>query len=317
MTIDNSSKKRVIITGASGFIGKHLVSTLLASNYRLVCLDLNFDENFNDCYETKVDHYKGDIQDINFIEPILLKYSPDYIIHLAGLKNRENSIAEFDMSMKVNYFGTLNILTIAKDIKNLKRIVLIGTAEEYGNIDEVFTENGKVDPSSAYGLSKLSSSILGKIFYKQFGMPLVVLRPSIAYGPGQGPEMFIPALIETLINNKPFDMTAGAQYRNFIYVLDLIHAIELALICDQCNGEIINIGARNSEKLKDVAVYIASQLQKEHLLNIGAIPYRKSELMDYRIDINKASEVLNWAPRYNFEEGFKETTKYYLKKNIV
>jgi UDP-glucose 4-epimerase len=309
------SKTRILITGASGFIGKHLISRLLMSNSKLICIDKNYGADFITNYGEKVDYHIGSIQDNKFLRRVLLKYSPDYIIHLAGLKNRINTRTEFEISMSINYFGTLNILNAADEIKNLKRIVLMGTAEEYGNLKNIYTEDGKTDPSSAYGLSKLSASIIGRIFYKLYGLPVVILRPSIAYGPGQGVEMFIPALIESLIKNKLFDMTPGDQYRNFIFVMDLINAIELTLNNDQCNGEIINIGASQSVKLKDVAIHIASKLNKEHLLNIGTIPYRQFELMNYHLDVSKASEILNWTPSFNFNDGINETTKYYLEKN--
>lgn len=307
-------KKSVLITGSSGFIGKHLISTLLKLNYKLICIDLNHDTEFIANYGASLKYYNGNIQNSEFIEEVFLKHSPDYIVHLAGLKNRTNSKDEFNISMNDNYYGTLNILNAAENTQNLKRIVLMGTAEEYGNLEDIYIESGKTEPVSAYGLSKLSATLLGMVFNKQYGLPVVVLRPSIAYGPGQGNEMFIPALINSLVKNVVFDMTSGNQYRNFVYVLDLVYAIELALLNDECNGQIINIGASKSVRLIEAAAYIANKLKKKHLLNVGAIQYKKSEMMNYHLDVTKASEMLKWAPNYNFYDSLNETINYYVAR---
>ena len=298
-------EKIAFVTGGSGFIGTYLTRQLLKDNYKVIVFDLRFSNSFINEFEDSVVRIVGDLQSEELINA-LLQYQPSHVFHLAGLKNRTNSPEEFMSSIEVNYKGTLNLFSALVDQKWLEHLVTMGTSEEYGSAQPPFSEETREMPNSAYGLSKLSATRLALLYHTQFNLPVTSLRPSIAYGPNQGSEVFIPALIKTLRSGDKFSMTSGDQLRDFIYIDDLINAIILAAENEKVIGKILNIAYGKSEKLSDVAKYIARELNKEENLLLGAIPYRKFEIMNYSVTIAKARTLLNWEPKISIYEGVKK-----------
>jgi UDP-glucose 4-epimerase len=305
-------EKVALVTGASGYIGTRLVRKLLGSGYRVVAFDLRFSPAFVEEFEGKVLFADGDINDKDKICSLIEKNGVEYIYHMAGLKNRKNQIEEFSLLMHVNYGGTLSILDCARQYpQHIKHVILMGTTEEYGTAVAPFYETSQELPNSAYGLSKLAATRLALLFYTQYKVPVTIMRPSITYGPGQGTEMFLPALITGLLSDKPFAMSPGLQVRDFLYIDDLIDA--LVVCCEESNlcGEIVNVASGISLQLKEVAEKVACFLQKEDALQVGAIPYRGFEIMNYSINIDKIKKLSSWRPITSFEEGIKKTINSY------
>ena len=139
--------------------------------------------------------------------------------------------------------------------------------------------------------------------------PSVVIRPSVVYGEGQGMDMFLPSLASSIINRSNFNMTKGNQYRDFIYINDLIDAILLVLeYFEAITGEVINISYGESYRLASVAKKFANMITPngDSFLNIGVNSYRKSEVMDYHVSNIKAKKILHWYPKINLESGMKK-----------
>lgn len=310
------TNKKNLITGASGFIGKHLVDKLLKTGSQLACIDLVYDQIFLEKYGEKVHLFSGNLLDKNFIAACIQNFTPDYVFHLAGSKSRTNSLAEFESSNEINYKGTLNLFEELIKCKNLSLVITMGTIEEYGSTPPPFKEDSHELPNSAYGLSKLAATKLAMIFYQQFNLPTLVLRPSIAYGPCQGEEMFIPALIKTLLKKEEFKMTEGNQLRDFIFIDDLTEALVNAAYCKGVDGNVVNIASGTSIKLKDIALQIAEIINSKENLKIGEVPYRSSEIMEYSVDISKASLLLQWHPKTKLIDGLKNTIDFY-QKNLL
>lgn len=307
--------KKILITGASGFIGKHLISKLLKNSNTIACIDLHFDSTFIELFSKDTILYKGCLTDKDFITSCINEFDPTYVFHLAGSKNRINSFSEFTLNHNINYLGTLNLYESLVKKNGLKLLISMGTIEEYGYSKSPFKEDSYELPNSAYGLSKLSATKLALIFNKQFNLPIVVMRPSIIYGPGQGEEMFVPALISSLLKGIPFKMTKGNQLRDFVYIDDLIDALILCLNIKKIGGQIINIASGVSIKLKQIAWQIAEITNDSGNLFIGELDYRKSEIMSYKVDISKAFILLKWTPRTKLINGLEKTVSYY-KGNI-
>ncbi len=305
---------KILITGASGFIGKHLLRKIFNTPYVIGCVDLFYDEEFFNEYGKRVEVFSGNLLDKSFITSCIKSFTPDYVFHLAGSKKRTNSLPEFKICNEINYLGTLNLFEVLLEDRNLKLITILGTIEEYGSTSSPFREDTVELPNSAYGLSKLTATKLALIFNHQFNLPVVILRPSIAYGPEQGEEMFIPALIKSLLRNKPFQMTEGTQLRDFIFIDDLITALIKSITCTGLEGQIINIASGTSVRLRDIAVQIAETTNSIENLNIGEMPYRNSEIMYYAVDITKATKLLHWHAETTLTDGLERTISFYKKK---
>ena len=233
--------------------------------------------------------------------------TPNYIFHLAGSKHRSMSLSNFVTNYKINYEGTLNLYKALINSKELYHIISMGTIDEYGITTTPYKENQCELPISAYGLSKLAATKLSLIFSHQYNLPITVLRPSIAYGPGQGEEMFIPMLLKALLKDGFFNMTEGKQLRDFIFIDDLTNAMCKSLNVDNINGQVINIASGVSQTVKETATQIANLVGVLKGINFGAIPYKSSEIMDYSINIGKARELLRWAPSTPLERGLSIT----------
>lgn len=283
---------KYFVTGASGFIGKALVAKLTSEDH-------------------EVEEFVGDIRDAEEIQSVVQNFNPEIVIHLAAQKKRSANTKDFAEIIDVNLKGTFNLLDALKATSDVKKIIILGTAEEYGLNETPFIPGMREDPISFYSFSKMSATHLSQLFYKLYNLPIIILRPSIAYGPGQSPDMFLPSLITALKSGQNFEMTTGEQKRQFIYIDDLIDA--LGIVVNKANpaGQIINITNQQQFSIKDVAKLIAQKLDKVGLLDIGKVPTRIKEIQNYQLDTSYLNQSLGWSPKFNFEQGVEEILKTY------
>jgi nucleoside-diphosphate-sugar epimerase len=259
-------------------------------------------------------NYSIDLSDRDAVVSIFTELRPDYVVHLASTKNRKSELVDFSESYNQNLLTSLNVINACCHLPELKRLIFIGSCDEYGLVSTPYHETQRGIPTNAYGLSKLAiTQILSGLFHSH-RFPSVVLRPSVIYGPHQGSEMFLSALILSLVAGNDFAMTAGDQYRDFVYVDDVVSAIIQALNADEkVNGKVFNIGSGIAWQVKDVASLVAKKMGQSSIEHIkfGAVPYRPNEVMDYAVDITQARSVLNWQPATSLESGLQETIKYF------
>jgi UDP-glucose 4-epimerase len=302
--------KRIIVTGGSGFIGRKLSARLASLGADVYNLDLNkpmFNENPN------VNFCQINLTNKEDVFSAVTSIKPEIVFHLAANINRAS---EFDMLYRMidtNLVATINLFNCLRHVTPLQSVIVAGTAEEYGINKVPFRENLRENPISPYSFSKTCMSHLCRLVYNLYEIPTVVLRATLAYGPGQAEVMFIPSLIKSLLRNEKFLMTAGEQTRDFLFVDDLIEAYLLAGSSDSVAGEILNIGFGKSYRIEDVAKKIGKILGKEDLLSLGDISYRKFEVMEYQIDFSKARKILNWTPKIDIDQGLQLTIEGFQK----
>jgi|WetSurMetagenome_2_1015567.scaffolds.fasta_scaffold12905_2 nucleoside-diphosphate-sugar epimerase len=298
--------KRVLVTGASGFIGRHLVRRLQDSGAAVAAISRN-----QSGLPGGIRHYATDIRDLPAMNNCLAEFQPEYIFHLAAFKERSDSIPAFYNAIETNLVGSLNLFSAAKDVHTVRSIVALGTIEEYGNNRPPFDERYRESPVTPYSFSKICVSHLGGMFYQLYGLPVVIIRSALVYGPGQGTEMFLPALINTLLDDKPFTMTPGEQTRDFVYVADLVEGLILAAKTTRAQGRIINIGSGVPTKIKDLTHIVETMTGKTGLANPGGKPYGKNEVMEYYLDVRQAEDILGWKAKTPIEDGLIRTIAYY------
>lgn len=302
--------RRVLITGASGFIGQHLASRLteISADYAVIVRDSSTAIRFGGRT------FNGDVRDRRFLGNVFSVWRPQVVFHLAGSRNRGLSAQAFEEAIDVNLIGTLRLLFGALECGVVENIVLMGTGEEYGRGTVPFQESAREEPVSAYSHSKHSATGLAQLMARSMGMPVRILRPSVAYGPGQHSDIFLPALINSLLSIQPFSMSNGLQTRDYIYIDDVVDALLLAGICPGSQGEIINIGSGEAVQINELVGKVESILGTTGLVRRGALPYRTGEIMDYSFDVSKAESVLGWSAKTSLTEGLIETVNWYLEQ---
>ena len=298
--------KKILITGAGGFIGSHLLHQLQTYDAQISTISRNHNN-----FPQEIEQYAIDIKDTHAVNECLQMCQPDHILHLAAYKERNESIQAFYSSVETNLIGTLNVFSAAKQLSSLQSIVTLGTAEEYGNNVPPFDEKLRESPVTPYSFSKLCVSHMGELFFHLYNLPVIIVRPTLAYGPAQGTDMFLPSLVTSLLEDKQFNMTMGEQTRDFVYITDLVEALILASRNTNAQGQIINIGSGVPLKLADIAEKIEKMIGKKGLIKLGGKPYRKNEVMEYCVDPKKAEDILGWKAKTSIEDGLKETIAYY------
>ena len=305
MTFKN---KRVIVTGASGFIGQHLCKALSEKEAIVV----GFTRSTLDSKYLS-EQYDVDILDEITIRQIIHAVQPEFVVHLAASKDRGVDTAAYREGYKTNLMGSLNLINACQDLPVLARFVFLGSTDEYGQLQVPFKESDKEAPIAAYGASKLAVTELLKALSRSNKFPSVTLRPTIAYGPGQDDSMFLPALIRALVEGRNFDMSLGEQTRDFVYVDDLVQAIIQALLAPSLCGDVINISSATPIRIDALAKMTANILgdEADKLLKFGAKDYRTSDVMQYWAANTLAKSLLGWSPTVSLEEGVQRTVDYF------
>jgi nucleoside-diphosphate-sugar epimerase len=300
----------ILITGANGFVGESLTKQLIKKGAKVVRLvrskATSFDEN---AVEVCID-----LMSRKKVKDFFLSAKPEYVIHLASSKNRDTSRKIFLNTYKEDISISINVIEACLNLPNFKRLIFLGSCDEYGTLTNPFDETQQEIPINPYGLSKLAITKYLTALHYSHQFPSIVLRPTVIYGPNQGGEMFLPSLIKSLLLKQDFPMTYGDQCRDFVYIDDVVDAIIKAIIAGkEVNGRVINIGAGFSCPIKNIASKVASLINKDALsyIKFGLVPYRHNESMDYAANIRRAVDFLGWRPSTTLEQGLETTVNYF------
>lgn len=301
------SKKKILITGGTGFIGYHLSKRCLKLNWEVYSLSTKKPPKYRKLSYVK--YIMCDITNKNFLKK-KVNNKFDFVVNLAGYVDHSNKKQTF----KSHYIGCKNLAALFLN-SPIKKFVQIGSSVEYGKTKSPQKENrfNKQKTYSIYASSKLLSTKLLLKLYKKFKFPVIIARLYLVYGPNQEANRVVPTTILNALNNKKFNCSDGTQFRDFTHINDVIDAIIKILLKKNLNGEIINIGQGKSVKIKNVINNICKFVGKGEPL-FGKIKLRKDEIINLYPSINKAFRLLNWQPKINLEDGLKKTISFY-KKN--
>jgi nucleoside-diphosphate-sugar epimerase len=295
-------KKKILILGGTGFIGYHLAKEALKKGFKVISLSKN--KPVKKRYLEKVKYIIADIANKNLINK-KIKENFDYVVNLAGYVDHLDKINTF----KSHYLGCKNISNFFLK-KKIKRFIQVSSSMEYGLARSPQRENFKCEPKSVYGRAKFLSTQYLLNLYKKNKFPVTIVRLYQIFGPYQDLNRFIPVVINSCKDNKDFPCSHGRQYRDFLYIDDLIDAIFLILRNPKATGEIFNVGSGKPLKIRNIIKKILSYY-KSGKPQFGAIKLRKEEQMKIYPDIFKVQITLNWKPKINFLDGLKKTIKYY------
>lgn len=293
--------RRALITGASGFVGSCLARRLRADGVEVFGLARSVPP-------TRPEIISADVRSPSDLSEVFRQVQPTHVFHLAASRRRGGSLQELPAAIAVNTLGTVNVVAAAA-ITGCRRVIVLGTAEEYGNITAPFAEDDREHPRSPYGISKLAATRAALAAGALSETEVTVLRATVAYGAGQLPDMFMAALLLALNEGRPFPMTQGDQTRDFIYIDDLVEALMRAATASAAAGLIVNIGSGESVTIKHVADIAERITGSLGLLQFGAVDLRQTEATSYSVDLSRAGQILDWGAVRPLEQGIAETVK--------
>ena len=297
--------EKVAVTGATGFVGKHLAPALLSSGARTVILGRSCERDF-DHYRDGMRQVAFDLTDEEGMVDVLRRERPQILLHLAGTRGHGAADKRNAECLEVNFYATARLLKAATRA-GIRRIVIIGSAEEYGNQPGPLHETLLARPATPYGVSKARATEFAVDMHKRNGCPVVILRPFTVYGPGQPPDMFVAEAVESAVRNVPFPMSKGEQRRDLIFIEDVVKAIMAAASKPGIEGRVINVGTGKSRRLRDVAESIWKIAGASSPLLIGARHATADQLYDTWADTALAKDVLAFESEVDLKTGLQKT----------
>ena len=327
--------KNVLVTGGAGFIGSHVIRRLLKEHegMRVVNLDLltyagNL-ENLSDIdSHERYAFVKGDIGDAALIAQLFVQHHFDAVVHLAAESHVDRSIENPMAFLETNIIGTATLLHAAKNAwfgdgkdASTRCFYHVSTDEVYGSLgaEGLFSETTAYDPRSPYSSSKASSDHLVRAWHHTYGLPIVISNCSNNYGAYQFPEKLIPLMIRNIRDQRPLPVYGkGLNIRDWLWVEDHASAID-TILHNGTSGRTYNIGGlnewRNIDLVHALIREVDAAMGRPEGASLELITYvtdRAGHDMRYAIDASRIESELGWKPSIQFEDGLKETVRWYL-----
>lgn len=318
--------KKVLVTGADGFIGSHLSEMLLEEGYDVKAFvyynsfnSWGWLDSLDKRKQSQIEVFTGDIRDPNGVREAMKGI--DEVFHLAALIAIPFSYHSPDSYVDTNIKGTLNVLQAARDL-GTKRILVTSTSEVYGTAKYVpIDEEHPLQGQSPYSATKIGADRIAESFYRSFNLPITIVRPFNTYGPRQSARAVIPTIITQLLSGKKeIKLGSLTPTRDFNYVKDTAKGfIEIAK-SEKTIGEEINIATCREISIKQLAEELIKQINKDAKIICEEERLRpeKSEVNRLLGSNEKIKRLTNWNPNFTFEEGIKETIEWFNKpENLV
>lgn len=315
--------KKILITGADGFIGSHLTEELVKQGHRVKAFVYYNSFNSWGWLDTlpkdimkEVEVFTGDVRDPNGVREAMK--GMDEVFHLAALIAIPFSYHSPDTYVDTNIKGTLNVLQAARDL-DTSRLLITSTSEVYGTAQYVpIDEKHPYQGQSPYSATKIGADRLAESFYRSFNMPITIVRPFNTYGPRQSARAVIPTIITQLLSGKQeIELGSLTPTRDFNYVKDTANGfIEIAK-SKSTIGEEINIATQQEISIGQLAEELIRQINPNAKIVCDEQRLRpeKSEVNRLLGSNEKIMRLTNWKPNYNFEQGLAETIEFF-KHNL-
>ncbi len=317
----NFSEKRIIITGAAGFIGSNLTDALLEKGAEVIGVDNLFNGRLDNLEvalkNKKFEFHKGDIRDLNFLLDVFKDI--DIVYHQAAFTSVPQSVKMPENCNDVNVNGVLNVLNAARRM-NVDKVIFASSSSVYGDTPTLpKREDMRRIPISPYGVAKLACEAYMQVYHHVYGLKTTSLRYFNVFGPRQRDSPYsgvIAIWLGNIIRNEDLIIFGdGKNSRDFTYIKDVILANLLAAHYDAA-GEILNIGAGSPINLTYLAKLMLKILEKERLKIIYSDP-RPGDIIHSYADISKAMDLIHFKPEYDQERGLTDYFKWYSNRYNV
>ena len=327
---------KLLITGGAGFIGSNFILNRIEKGDQVVNLDkLTYSGNLNNLVSVQnrenYSFVRGDIGDKSLVRKIFSECRPDAVVNFAAETHVDRSVIDPESFVRTNVLGTSNLLletleywkSLSQEEKAKFRFHHTSTDEVYGSLgfeDPAFTENTAYAPNSPYSASKASSDHFVRAFHETYGLPTLISNCSNNYGPRQFPEKLIPLMVLNAIEGKPLPIYGnGKNIRDWLHVFD--HCDAISLILEKSKpGECYNVGGNSEKNNLEVVAAIINVLDQEvprpdgksYSEQIHFVKDRPGHDLRYAINADKIKKDLGWTPKFNFDQGIRETVLWYL-----
>lgn len=301
---------RVLVTGAGGFVGRHLVQRLLdeGADVHVIARDASRSSETLP-FSSSVHVHAVDLLSTDSLRGVVQEIGATHVFHLAGRVDLDRSLEVGQACVRENIAATLNFLHALRG-SPVQTLIYTSTTEVYGRNPRPFREDQMVDPPSAYAVSKIAAEHLCRIDAELHGYRLCILRLATGYGPGQRAERLVPATILACLRGTPMQLHSPDHQRDFTYVADLVDGIIRAAARPLSAFEVINLGG-------EVTVSVAEIVQ--HIMRIAGavIPMeassrvRANEASCWSTNAERARRLLDWAPVTPLDDGLTRTFRWY------
>jgi nucleoside-diphosphate-sugar epimerase len=302
---------RCLVTGASGFLGSHLVRALLEREQDVTVLlrPNSKPERLLDCLP-RVRVLHGSLDDLGELADGLRQQPVEAAFHLAwsGVTGEFRNCTEPAIE---NVAGTLRLWELLRQ-NHCAAFIGVGSQAEYGPKTGILTEDLPTVPQTVYGASKLALSLLLKQFCQSAEMRFVWLRLLSVYGPGDDQRHMVPGLISALLHGEKPALTAGEQVWDYLYVDDAAAAI-CAVLQSKDEG-VFNIGSGQACVLRDFVTLLRDTIDPSLPLGFGEVPYRHDQVMHLETDISRMRAATGWTPQISLQEGIQRTVAWYRRQ---
>ena len=311
--------KKILVTGADGFIGSHLVEALISRGHDVRAFVYSNSFNSWGWLDTlpaeqlrKLDIFAGDIRDPNGV--LTSMKDCDVVFHLAALIAIPFSYHSPDSYVDTNIKGTLNILQAARQC-SVSRVLVTSTSEVYGTAQYVpIDEKHPYQGQSPYSATKIGADRMAESFYRSFDLPVTIVRPFNTFGPRQSARAVIPTIITQLLSGEnQIKLGSLEPTRDFNYVIDTAEGFIALAESDQTIGEEINIATGTERSIGDLANILISELNPAASIRLDEDRVRpdKSEVDRLLGDNTRISALTDWAPKHDLESGLVETIEWF------
>ncbi|MFH2231944.1 MAG: GDP-mannose 4,6-dehydratase [Patescibacteria group bacterium] len=309
-SFSNYRDKKVLVTGADGFMGSHLTERLIDLGAKVTAFVRGTSVTGTHQYElknishltSKIDILAANIASKDTIQ-LIKEIQPDIILHLAAEAYVPKSFSQPLEVFSVNLDGTLNVLEAARQLPNLERVVITSSSEVYGTYSEPITELHLLNPTSPYAASKVAADRAAYSWYVTYKLPVAIIRPFNTYGPRHTYDV-IPKFIDLALKNKPLTIYGnGQQSRDFTYVSDTVDGFLLMGIHPDAVGQVVNFGAGTAITVETIAREVIKITGSSS--EVTYIKDRLAEVGSLTCSWDKANKLFNWTPKVDLSQGLE------------
>lgn len=301
--------KRILLTGATGFLGSHIAGKLIVSGHRLI-LSYRDQSDFSRCAD-----FRNNAEWVNLNAPTwqadVEQFKPDIILHTAWQGVAAGARENWQLQIE-NLFFQQQLLDLAEKIR-VKTFVGFGSQAEYGKINNAPEETDPADATTAYGAAKLAALQIIRSFCEQNHIRWIWLRLFSFFGEGESEQWLIPSTIKKIRKNQPMALTPGEQQMAYLYVKDLAEIVSNILDADIHSG-IYNLSGNQPVSVKELVTKIRDLVNPDYALAFGGIPYRPNQPMMVMGNTSKLKRALSSIRESDFDTNLRNVVNYYLEQ---